>query len=161
LKRRLKGAIARKLKHDQPVLVLDPLGVGGHPDHLIVFELMLELLNEGVVQSEFCRFYEDLPYSSLENVDKRIGEISNTFMIELSPVSTDISEVISFRTKGVNIYSSQFEKKDVMRIEDYLRDGTSANSSERSEAVFRERSWKIVGAKDLQMVRLPAKQRTL
>lgn len=53
--------LARELA--DPSLVLVPLAVGGHVDHVVTREAVCELVVRGAVAPERIVFYEDMPYS--------------------------------------------------------------------------------------------------
>ncbi|MDA4126134.1 MAG: PIG-L family deacetylase [Thaumarchaeota archaeon] len=139
------GTILRKeLARDKPDVVLVPMGVGGHPDHEVVFDAFIGLLQEGSVSKEQVRLYEDVPYANPSSVESRIAKLSHHYGLRLSPEFVDITGVFPMKMKAVGVYRSQFQSKDMKRIRDYARwIGEQGKVSSRGPSRFYERRWLI------------------
>ncbi|MFG3516953.1 PIG-L deacetylase family protein [Streptomyces bobili] len=56
-------------------LVLVPLAVGGHVDHVLTRQAALELIARKVLEPERVAFYEDMPYSLFANAEAEAGRL--------------------------------------------------------------------------------------
>jgi len=84
-------------------LLLAPLGLGYHVDHLLLYQASLELASE---RSLPLVLYEDLPYSSelsSEELDAQVKKINSRLKPRLYP----IDDVIQGKIECIKIYVSQ------------------------------------------------------
>ncbi|MBZ5763744.1 PIG-L family deacetylase [Rhizobium sp. VS19-DR104.2] len=95
----VKSQINNILTRRKPELLLVPLGIGNHIDHLIVRNAVIDS-NARAVD---IGFYEELPYAADEDLST-IARLACSFG-NLSPVSLPID--ISAKTESVQFYTSQ------------------------------------------------------
>jgi len=111
-------------------IILSPLGLGNHVDHLVVREIALRLSKVGYN----IGFYDDLPYagtiSHLE-IDYIISQINNDYNLKLKPFVLDSNMTIDDKVKACSIYSSQIENSTINRIKKYHYQFGNSRASER------------------------------
>ncbi|MFE7644292.1 PIG-L deacetylase family protein [Streptomyces phaeoluteigriseus] len=80
-------------------LVLVPLAVGGHVDHVLTRQAALELISRKVLEPERVAFYEDMPYSLFADAEAEAGRLAvGPGPTGLAPVLVAASEA-AVRTK--------------------------------------------------------------
>lgn len=118
------GALARSVEpgitayirtQAQTDLVIAPLGLGGHVDHLAV--------SEAAITSVWLRhrlaFYEDLPYATWTSDDRlrqRIHEIETKLRVRLRPVLIRQQCAIRRKQRAVARYRSQITRDEAASI---------------------------------------------
>lgn len=101
-----------------PSLVVAPLGLGGHIDHLTVREAARRSLPEHLLA-----FYEDLPYAawaSLDEVEAQIGAVNQA---SLQRVTLHGSSTRFEKRRWVACYRSQLKREDALLIARYKSEG--------------------------------------
>ncbi|MDN5201204.1 hypothetical protein QQ008_07520 [Fulvivirgaceae bacterium BMA10] len=120
----LEKSILNKVEHTllnlitNDSIILSPLGLGGHVDHLLVREIALKLLRTGYNVG----FYEDLPYAGnfLQNaIYHKVFQLNGKYNITLKPLIIDSSLTINDKVKACSNYSSQIENSTIDRIKKY------------------------------------------
>jgi LmbE family N-acetylglucosaminyl deacetylase len=81
-----------------------PLGVGGHVDHQLCYDLVGPLVAAGCS----VLFYEDIPYALDKTVvDRRLSEVRRTVTFKLEPEILEIGDLIAAKCRAVDLYTSQ------------------------------------------------------
>ena len=139
-----------------PDVVLAPLGIGRHVDHLATFQAVIRAMcrqpADGQPQTRFL-FYEDVPYvywdylSLVELVEQARG-----LGIEASPRVYDISDSLEDKLNALTIYRSQFDAQEYRTlVSKYSRYcGLEAGLSETPK----ERLWEFRGVNKRSLERL-------
>lgn len=81
-----------------------PLGVGGHVDHQLCFDLTAPLLASG----HAVLLYEDVPYAlAPTEVERRLHEVARTTRLTLEPEISEIGDLIGEKCRAADLYASQ------------------------------------------------------
>jgi LmbE family N-acetylglucosaminyl deacetylase len=115
-------------------VVVSPLGLGYHPDHLIVANVAKRLQARG----RRVIFYEDLPYAWRFTPDE-VGVQARLLDGRLRPTMLDITAVYSQKRENLEEYASQLEPFAIQRTEEH------ASKLGRGRGRF-ERVWSLPGA---------------
>lgn len=126
-----------------PDVVLLPLGIGGHVDHLATVESMLDLLTARLALKNVLKtfFYEDLPYSALDSeaLPKRLSQLQQRGL-RFAPDLINIGRHLDQKLKNIDIFSSQHPTRWHDPVRSYAMSlcGTGSES-ERLWKTFEER----------------------
>lgn len=111
-------------------ILLSPLGLGNHVDHLLVREMALKLIKNNINVG----FYEDLPYagtiSHLE-IYHNINQLNNEYNLHLKPLILDSNITIDDKVKACSIYSSQIDCSTINNIRKHHSQFDNSSASER------------------------------
>ena len=121
-------------------LVLFPIAVGHHVDHLIAFESMIRLCRERALRAEQTRLYEDCPYvcRNKNDLNKRLGIIRQNYF-QVKPLVIDITTNATLKTEMLKSYSSQFGYETIRIVKTYSSKlGKQVN---KGSQLFFERIW--------------------
>jgi LmbE family N-acetylglucosaminyl deacetylase len=116
--------------------IFTPLGVGGHIDHMLAFDIGVHLHKAGYA----IKFYEDLPYAMREDyLNARLTQIEGMLSsVELFPL-----EMLARKIEALHFYQSQidslFENEGNMRV--WVRE-QALRMSER-EDMGGEKVWEL------------------
>jgi LmbE family N-acetylglucosaminyl deacetylase len=100
IKKRLKNLITKKSKRTSKIF--SPLGVGKHVDHVIVAELMMELIS-----NKKLLFWEDIPYRNQTNaVEETISSTHKNYKQTSFTVSERLQKL---KMKACKLYKTQFK----------------------------------------------------
>jgi LmbE family N-acetylglucosaminyl deacetylase len=81
-----------------------PLGVGGHVDHQLCFDLAEPLLSAG----RAVLLYEDVPYAlDPAAVERRLAEVAARAPFSVDPIVVEIESLIAAKCRAVDQYASQ------------------------------------------------------
>lgn len=114
--------LKRLLDELHPKLLLGPLGVGGHVDHLATSAAMCRIVAQ---QRDTTRMrlllYEDLPYAAREphSVESRVRELEGPACL-LEPLFIDIHECLPRQLELASLYVSQRPEQWLDEISDYV-----------------------------------------
>jgi LmbE family N-acetylglucosaminyl deacetylase len=117
--------------------VYAPLGVGGHIDHLICREVVLELVRQRRLDAVRLAFYEDLPYANFTDPVKVAGRLSDRLFSmgerRLSPTHFTLSnEEIDTKREALRVYRLQLREGIIRRVLRYGRSlGNGLGPAER------------------------------
>ncbi len=109
----LAADLAELLTHQAPSLVLAPLGLGQHVDHLLVQRLAKRICLEHQLS---VSYYEDLPYAaelSMRAIRARVRSVEAA----LAPVCVSITPCLSAKLELLASYSSQLRAEDLARVQ--------------------------------------------
>jgi LmbE family N-acetylglucosaminyl deacetylase len=112
----LRERISSIISKQSPVVLVSPLGLGNHPNH-IVLSRVCRSLKDSVSR---LYFYEDLPYSSSYRLPA-IEMYVKLFDGRLRPVSLDIGDLMEKKLENLSIYKSQVDHKNVARVLKHAR----------------------------------------
>ena len=96
-------------------LLLAPLGLGNHIDHLIVHSAACLLMDAGFPVA----FYEELPYAgrmNLSEIENRVKMLQGTRNIKLVDCLLQSKFNIAMKIKGISVYRSQIDKDTIKCI---------------------------------------------
>lgn len=142
----LKLALYDVICQEKPTRILAPAAIGNHPDHRIVFDIMLDLIEENRFPHSTIGFYEDAPYcaSHLE-IDDFLARFENSYF-KPRPYFEDISAVLPGKLMLSEIYRSQFSRSIQPVLEGIAKRNASLApraASSVTELLGAERLWTL------------------
>lgn len=125
IEKRIISNIDKILKNNKSIKkILVPLGVGNHPDHLIIFDIIMNNIDK--YKNYEIILYPEYPYSRCRNIyQDRIIKIKNKY--KLTEKIIDVKEYLDIIVDCISSYKSQFD--DINRNQMY--------------AIFKEDTWGI------------------
>ena len=112
--RLLEAAISKLLHKNQDAVLISPLGLGCHPDHLLASRACKRLGH----LADKVYYYEDLPYArrySIEGIAKHARGLDR----KLRPLRVDISGLVESKTRNLLLYRSQVSSDHVMETKEH------------------------------------------
>jgi LmbE family N-acetylglucosaminyl deacetylase len=113
-------------EHNGEETVYAPLGVGGHIDHLICREAVLELVRQRRLDAVRLAFYEDLPYANFTDPVEVAGRLSDRLSVmgmrRLFPTHFALSNAeIDTKREALRVYRLQIREGIIRRVLHYGR----------------------------------------
>ncbi len=96
-------ALSELIKSYPCDLIVSPMGLGNHIDHVMVSNICNKIAQEN---NKRIVFYEDLPYASLL-ASKQIKIRASAISPDLKPFNVDISEVYKDKLTNLDLYKTQ------------------------------------------------------
>ncbi len=118
---RVHGAVAKLARKQGTERVVAPLAVGGHIDHRIVHQAMLQVLAETSLP---VAFYEDLPYAARPGAAEALAEVAANTGQGLQPcfvteAGSRAQEAIQRKRRLADCYDSQVNSEEVRSIAEF------------------------------------------
>lgn len=109
-------------------IIMIPMGIGEHPDHLCVFDYFIERYVYGKLKAEII-LYPEYPYARCKKsyID-RLNKINNKFKLEESIV--DIEDKLKNMINAISVYKSQFDDIDKNQMLAIVREDGRAVATE-------------------------------
>ncbi len=105
----LRRRLYALLQAHQPARVFGPAAIGTHPDHRLLFEIMLELFDEDCFPETRFDLYEEAPYAArYEAVDDFLARFDGSYL-SVTPWPADITEVLPEKGALAGVFHSQFK----------------------------------------------------
>ncbi|MFF8730102.1 PIG-L deacetylase family protein [Streptomyces sp. NPDC015171] len=137
---RITEDLAGPLAGDRLVLV--PLAVGGHVDHVLAREAVRALVAAGDVAAERVAFYEDMPYSLFADPAPAAAELSLAWGEPLSGVPVPLDErAVEVKQESLWPYRLQVLEATTRRIVRYGRNLAQRTGDGGPGAASAERLW--------------------
>lgn len=111
----LKRKLLYSINQFNPKKIFCPLGIGGHIDHRMVKEVVLDINDV----TDKLYFYEDLPYATNYSDQDIKDIIKHTTPLKLTPSLIDITSSWSKKEMGILFYRSQIPYNIVLSIKEY------------------------------------------
>ncbi len=106
IKERIKNEIKLQLKNNLIDTIMIPMGIGEHPDHILVYDSVIEMLEE--LKEYKVILYPEYPYSRCrKSYNERLNYILKSFNI-ISEVR-DISNKLDVIVDCISAFKSQFD----------------------------------------------------
>ena len=110
---KVEGEICRVAKKfGEETILVAPLGLGNHIDHLIVRDACLRASQK---HSLNINFYEDLPYAAYLSLNE-IVKVIRRFLPDLLPQLSDVTRYLSQKILCLLIYESQQVDLDLLGV---------------------------------------------
>jgi LmbE family N-acetylglucosaminyl deacetylase len=142
----LKLALYNVIAQEKPTRILAPAAIGNHPDHRMVFDIMLDLIEENRFPDSTISFYEDAPYcASHLAIDDFLARFENSYF-KPRPHFEDISVTLPGKLMLSEIYRSQFSRSIQPVLEGIARRNASLApmaTSTGKELLGAERLWTL------------------
>jgi hypothetical protein len=107
----LRIRISRLLSDHPKAILVSPLGIGNHPNH-IVTSTVCRSLRRGVPR---VYYYEDVPYASAFT-SRIIDRYVRLFDEKLRPLLVDVRGVMDEKIANLLLYESQIKQREVARM---------------------------------------------
>ena len=122
----LRGKLLSLIGRFPRTTLVSPLGLGIHPDHLVVAEVCRSL------ESNAARtyYYEDLPYAAGYPL-RRIAWHARVFNARLEPVPVDIEGLLERKIENLMIYRSQLRRRRMDQVRAYAQRVSPGSACER------------------------------
>lgn len=107
IKNNISKFVRNILKNNPDIdTIMVPMGIGNHPDHIIVHDTLMEELE--TISRYKIVFYPEYPYARCRtNYEKRMEEISKKY--DIKPIVVDAEDKLDILTDAVSVYRSQFD----------------------------------------------------
>lgn len=120
-------------------IMLIPMGIGNHPDHLIVQEAILKLYKEN--NSKKLILYPEYPYARCKkDYNDRLEEMKERY--ELSKITVNVEEILEIWANAISVYRSQFDDINRSQMLAIIREDCRAvakeNKKEKLSLVYYE-----------------------
>ena len=112
----VEAGISKLLDEHRDCVLVSPLGLGYHPDHVIVSRACRKLRHHAAK----VYFYEDLPYASKYSTEQ-IAQYAHRLDSRLRPVRVDIGRVVESKIRNLSFYGSQVGSHETARTRDHAR----------------------------------------
>lgn len=107
--------------------IMVPMGIGNHPDHIIVHDTIMEELE--TISRYKIVFYPEYPYARCKaNYEKRMEQIKKVYNIK--PVVVDAEGKLDILTDAVSAYRSQFDDINKTQMLAIIREDGRATAQE-------------------------------
>jgi LmbE family N-acetylglucosaminyl deacetylase len=103
----LRVELYRLITAVQPSEIFAPAAIGNHPDHRLVFDIILDFFDAQRFPDTTLHFYEDVPYSAAYyEVDNFLARFETSY-ITVRPWTEDISSVLDLKRTLCEVHRSQ------------------------------------------------------
>ena len=103
--------------------IMFPMGIGNHPDHLLIYDILLQ--NYNLFKDFNIILYPEYPYSRCkEAYSERIKKVKKDFI--LSNELIDVKDKIEHFSNAIISYRSQFNEINRKQMEAIIREDTWA-----------------------------------
>jgi len=110
IKAALKLRIIASIDRAAPTQVFAPASIGNHPDHRMIFDIIVELVDEDRFPTITFHLYEDFPYcASYQAVDDFLSRFEHSYL-DVKTWHNPITDVLSEKTAVADIYRTQFRR---------------------------------------------------
>ena len=112
----LRASVLNLVSKYHDAILVSPLGLGNHPDHMIASVACRSLRN----RAARVYFYEDLPYAteySMNGIARYVRALDS----RLRQVKVDISGVMEEKIRNLSGYGSQVGPREVIQTREYAR----------------------------------------
>lgn len=127
IKNRIKNEIKRQLKQNKVDTIIAPMGIGEHPDHTIVFDLLLEMLEE--LKEYRIILYPEYPYARCKkSYNERLNYVCQK--LSIIPIIIDVSNKVDIIVDCISGFKSQFDDINRNQMLAIVREDCRALSAE-------------------------------
>lgn len=145
----LKPILVEEITRAAPGHIFAPAAVGNHPDHRLIFDVVLELFEENRFPGIKFHFYEDLPYAASHlEIDDFLARFENAYL-SVSPWFEDINGVFHLKQMLAEVFRSQFSPavgemvKKIACRNAFLAPGKKTADKIAKEIAAAERFWTL------------------
>lgn len=111
----LRMSLFEVISQQKPTRIFAPAAIGNHPDHRMVFDIVVELFEQGHFPESAITFYEDTPYcASHLAIDDFVARFENSYFRPRAQFE-DISKTLRGKLMLSAVYRSQFSR-DIQRV---------------------------------------------
>ena len=127
IKNRIKNEIRLYLKHNLTDTIFVPMGIGNHPDHTVVFDSVLEIIDE--LKNYEIILYPEYPYARCKkSYIERLKYVSER--LNITPRLKDISSKLDLIVDCISAFKSQFDDINRNQMLAIVREDCRALSTE-------------------------------
>ena len=136
----LRIALHRLIVETKPREIFAPAAIGNHPDHRLVFKIMLDFFDSNRFPGTKIHFYEDIPYAaSYYEIDNFLARFETSY-ITVRPWVEEISPVLNLKKTLCEVYRSQASpgftelvERIAVRTAEFLDPPPGANATRAAE----------------------------
>ncbi len=125
--RDLMKKVTPVVERARPALILSPLGLGGHRDHLIARNLARTI---GRRQDLTVMYYEDLPYAAAVPERELLSHV-RSFDSNLRPTLVSVEEELRSKLDNLTLYRSQIGIEEMKAVDVHARRWRDSGAAER------------------------------
>jgi LmbE family N-acetylglucosaminyl deacetylase len=114
---RMLNVLRKLLRQLQPVLVLAPLGLGSHRDHLVTMNLGRRICRDENIP---IAYYEDLPYAE-DYSERKIRQVVKRIDETLRPISVQIRFGLNAKLNNLSLYRTQISAEEMSSVAEYAK----------------------------------------
>ena len=127
IKSRIKNEIRLYLKHNLTDTIFVPMGIGNHPDHTVVFDSVLEIIDE--LKNYEIILYPEYPYARCKkSYNERLKYVSQR--LNITPMLKNISDKLDLIVDCISAFKSQFDDINRNQMLAIVREDCRALSTE-------------------------------
>jgi len=117
MERHVRIALLSEIDRWKPLHVFAPAAIGNHPDHRLIFDVILDLYEENHFPDVSFHLYEDAPYCAAHlAVDDFLARFETSFCA-VEPRIEEVSQVFHLKQMLSEVFSSQFTRREQRTLE--------------------------------------------
>lgn len=103
----LKRELLRSIETSKPAEIFAPAAIGNHPDHRLIFDLILDLFDSDQLAGVAVHLYEDVPYAAAYGeIDRYLARFENSYLA-VTPWLEEITDALDLKQTLCDVYRSQ------------------------------------------------------
>lgn len=143
LREHVKFRLYKWIEEHRPDQVFAPASVGDHPDHRMIFDLILQFVDEDFFPETTFHFYEDFPYAAAyQQVDDFLSRFEHSYL-DVEPWAEDISAALETKQTLGDIYRTQFRRGLARTLEEMAARTAAMTSPKEAPVKAAERFWRV------------------
>ena len=148
LVKELASILTLEIKRSKPKIILCPLGVQGHIDHLVVFDAVIEAYKRTGGSFELI-LYQEYPYSrNLSAYNSRLESVARK--IKMSPLYIPVDDHLETICDLIITYKTQFDdinRQQMLAVirEDYRAIGAEAKDTKMGSSELMQKYFRVEG----------------
>lgn len=123
--------VKRILKENNIDIVMLPMGIGNHPDHLIVYDTIMK--NKDIIKNKKIILYPEYPYARCKkSYIEKLKEIENKYSLNKVIINAE-EEKINVLANAISAYRSQFDDINRNQMLAVIREDFRALAQENNQ----------------------------
>lgn len=123
--------VKRILQENNVDIIMLPMGIGNHPDHLIVYNTIMN--NKDIVKNRKIILYPEYPYARCKkSYIEKLKEIENKYSLNKIIIDAD-EEKIDVLANAISAYRSQFDDINKNQMLAIIREDCRALAQENNQ----------------------------
>ena len=134
IKQQIINGVSNILKYNTTInTILVPMGIGMHPDHLIVYDTLMNIYRK---EKQFkIILYPEYPYARCrKEYNDRLNQINKDY--KLKPIVIDVESKIDILTNAISAYRSQFDDINRNQMLAIIREDAKAIAQEYKKGML-------------------------
>lgn len=123
--------VKRILQENNVDIVMLPMGIGNHPDHLIVYDTIMK--NKDIIKNKKIILYPEYPYARCKkSYIEKLKEIEDKYSLNKVIINAD-EEKINVLANAISAYRSQFDDINRNQMLAVIREDFRALAQENNQ----------------------------